>query len=68
MDYFGETVGGKAHGWGLAEYKNGSWCLRCGESILLWMWVPQVFDGLVCCLVEPAYLLFSNIIVCSASV
>lgn len=29
VDYFGETVGGKAHGWFLAEYKNGSWCLRC---------------------------------------
>lgn len=28
VDYFGETKGGKAHGWGLAEYQDGSWCLR----------------------------------------
>lgn len=30
MDYFGETSGGRAHGWGLAEYQDGSWCLRWG--------------------------------------
>jgi len=28
IDYFGETRGGRAHGWGLAEYQDGSWCLR----------------------------------------
>ncbi|CAM9169851.1 unnamed protein product [Ascophyllum nodosum] len=27
IDYFGEMRGGKAHGWGLAEYEDGSWCL-----------------------------------------
>lgn len=28
VDYFGGTKGGRAHGWGLAEYQDGSWCLR----------------------------------------
>ncbi|CBN79012.1 Hypothetical leucine rich repeat and MORN motif protein [Ectocarpus siliculosus] len=27
VDYFGQTSGGRAHGWGLAEYQDGSWCL-----------------------------------------
>ncbi|CAM9579503.1 unnamed protein product, partial [Choristocarpus tenellus] len=27
LDYFGEISGGKAHGWGLVEYQDGSWCL-----------------------------------------
>ncbi|CAM9888449.1 unnamed protein product, partial [Laminaria digitata] len=27
VDYFGETSGGRAQGWGLAEYQDGSWCL-----------------------------------------
>eukprot|EP00903_Cladosiphon_okamuranus_P011608 g10918.t1 len=27
VDYFGETKAGRAHGWGLAEYQDGSWCL-----------------------------------------
>lgn len=29
IDYYGETSGGRAHGWGLAEYQDGSWCIRC---------------------------------------
>lgn len=33
VDYFGETKGGRAHGWGLAEYQDGSWCLRCTNAI-----------------------------------
>lgn len=28
VDYYGEVSVGRAHGWGLAEYQDGSWCTR----------------------------------------